>query len=81
MPPLPPGSGGGAHLLAREGLGESQFRRGDIHGGTLFMYLVEQVVLENLGKPEFLSSRENRGGTIFIYVPCGASSFRESGKA
>jgi hypothetical protein len=25
--------------LAREGLGESQFRRGDIHCGTLFMYL------------------------------------------
>jgi hypothetical protein len=28
-PPLVPG--GGAHLLAREGMGESQFRRGDIH--------------------------------------------------
>jgi hypothetical protein len=32
-PPLVPG--GGAHSLAREGVGESQFRRGDIHCGTL----------------------------------------------
>jgi hypothetical protein len=31
----PPVLGGGAHSLAREGLGESQFRRGDIHCGTL----------------------------------------------
>ncbi len=29
--PPPPVLGGGAHSLAREGLGESQFRRGDIH--------------------------------------------------
>jgi hypothetical protein len=26
--------------LAREGLGESQFRRGDIHCGTLYVYTV-----------------------------------------
>jgi hypothetical protein len=35
---VPPtfGSGGiGAHSLAREGVGESQFRRGDIHSGIL----------------------------------------------
>jgi hypothetical protein len=38
LPPPPPGSWGGAHSLAREGLGESQFRRGDLHGGTLFTY-------------------------------------------
>ncbi len=37
----PPGSGGrGTHLLAREGVGESQFRRGDIHCGTLYMYVL-----------------------------------------
>jgi hypothetical protein len=30
----PPVLGGGAHSLARKGLGESQFRRGDIHCGT-----------------------------------------------
>jgi hypothetical protein len=35
-PPL----GGGAHSLAREGLGESQFRRGDIHCGTLYTYVL-----------------------------------------
>ncbi len=28
-------SGGRAHSLAGEGLGEAQFRRGDIHCGTL----------------------------------------------
>jgi hypothetical protein len=41
--PHPPGSGGGAHSLARERLGESQFRRGDIHcggGGTLYKYVL-----------------------------------------
>jgi hypothetical protein len=32
--------GGGAHSLAREGLGESQFRRGDIHCGTLYIYVL-----------------------------------------
>jgi hypothetical protein len=32
----PPVLGGGAHSLAREGLGESQFRRGDIHCGSLY---------------------------------------------
>jgi hypothetical protein len=36
----PPVLGGGAHLLAREGLGESKFRRGDIHRGTLYMYVL-----------------------------------------
>jgi hypothetical protein len=33
--PLVPG--GGARSLAREGVGESQFRRGDIHCGTLYI--------------------------------------------
>ncbi len=36
-PPLVPG--GGAHSLAREGVGESQFRRGDIHYGTLYIHV------------------------------------------
>jgi hypothetical protein len=31
------GGGGGAHSLAGEGLGESQFRRGDIHCGVLYI--------------------------------------------
>jgi hypothetical protein len=34
-PPAFGSGGGGAHSLAGEGLGESQFRRGDIHCGTL----------------------------------------------
>jgi hypothetical protein len=34
-PPLVPG--GGAHLLAREGVGESQFRRGDRHWYSIYM--------------------------------------------
>ncbi len=36
--PPSPVLGGGAHSLAREGLGESQFRRGDIHCGTFYIY-------------------------------------------
>ncbi len=32
--------GGGAHSLARVGLRESQFRRGDIHRGTLYIYVL-----------------------------------------
>jgi hypothetical protein len=31
VPPPPLVPGGGAHSLAAEGVGESQFRRGDIH--------------------------------------------------
>jgi hypothetical protein len=38
--PLPPVLGGGAYSLAREGLGESQLRRGDIHCGTLYIYVL-----------------------------------------
>jgi hypothetical protein len=45
--PPPPVLGGGAHLLAsREGLGESQFRRGDIqYTAVLFIYtyFVEKI--------------------------------------
>jgi hypothetical protein len=38
-PPLPV-LGGGAQSLVREGLEESQFRRGDIHCGTLYIYVL-----------------------------------------
>ncbi len=38
LPPLVPG--GGANSLAREGVGESQLRRGDIHYGTLYTYVL-----------------------------------------
>jgi hypothetical protein len=40
VPPPLPVLGGGAHSLAREGLGKSQFRRGDIHCGTLYLYVL-----------------------------------------
>jgi hypothetical protein len=42
--PPPFGPGGRAHSLAGEGLGESQFRRGDIHCGALYKYFVVQVL-------------------------------------
>jgi hypothetical protein len=35
--PHPLGRGGRAHSLAGEGLGESQFRRWDIHCGALYI--------------------------------------------
>ncbi len=38
--PPPFGSGVGAHSLAREEVGESQFRRGDVHCGTLYIYVL-----------------------------------------
>jgi hypothetical protein len=38
--PSPLVPGGGAHSLAREGLGESQFRRGDVHCGTIYIYVL-----------------------------------------
>jgi hypothetical protein len=37
--PSPRFWGGGAHSLAREGAGESQFRRGYINCGTLYTYI------------------------------------------
>jgi hypothetical protein len=39
-PSPPPVFGGGEHSLAREGWGESQFRRGYIHCGTLYIYVL-----------------------------------------
>jgi hypothetical protein len=46
---------GGAHSLAREGLYgiESKFRRGDMHCGTLYVY-----VLRALGNPDNTSSED-----------------------
>jgi hypothetical protein len=41
VPPPPPSvRGGGAHSQAREGFGESQFRRGYIHCCTLYIYVL-----------------------------------------
>jgi hypothetical protein len=47
-PPHPLVPGGGAHSLAREGVGETQFQRGDIHRGTLYMYVLCAVVQTNI---------------------------------
>jgi hypothetical protein len=59
--PLPLVPGGGAHSLAREGLGESQFRRGDLHCGTLYMCVlcVPDVLRQDLdhGKDDISSQR------------------------
>ncbi len=50
--PPPRTGGGGAHSPAGEGLGESQLRRGDIHCGTLYIYVLcgvtEAKLRENL---------------------------------
>jgi hypothetical protein len=40
VPPPPLVPGGGVHSLAIEGVGESQFRRVDIHCGTLYIYVL-----------------------------------------
>ncbi len=42
-PPLVPG--GGAYSLTRERVGDSQFRRGDIHCGTLHIYVLYCISL------------------------------------
>ncbi len=45
VPPPPPlVQGGGAHSLAGEGVGWSQFRRGDRHCGTLGIYVLCEVL-------------------------------------
>jgi hypothetical protein len=38
--PPPPVTGGEAHSLTKDGLRESHFRRGDIHSGTLYIYVL-----------------------------------------
>ncbi len=38
--PPPPLARRGAHWLPRKGVGESQFRRGDIQCGTLYLYVL-----------------------------------------
>jgi hypothetical protein len=57
--PPPSGSWGGAHLLAREGVGQSQFRRGDMLCGTIYIY-----VLCGWGSPN-----SNEGTyTVVLYI-------------
>ncbi len=50
-PPPPPGSVGRGTLaesLVRQGLGESQFRRGDIHCDTLYIYVLCGLMEHNM---------------------------------
>jgi hypothetical protein len=55
--PHPPVLGGGAHSLAREGLGESQFRRGDRHCGTLYIYHTLCILLTVIREKKIISSK------------------------
>ncbi len=80
VPPF--GSGGGASSLAKEGVGESQFRRGDIHCGTLYMYvlcgcrdgferdLMREAVV-SLSLPLLLPSAIRRRTAVGPSQPCG----------
>jgi hypothetical protein len=49
LPPLVPG--GGAHSLAREGMGESPFQRRNIHRGTLHIYVLCAITLPQADPP------------------------------
>ncbi len=69
-PPPPPVLGRGAHPLAREGLGESQFRRGDIHCGTLYINVLCVVTIKEI-------SEEKKGYTSSLNV-CPANQLRNS---
>jgi hypothetical protein len=50
-PPPPQVLGGRVHSMAREGLGESQFRRGVIHCGTVLFMFTYFVVSSNTPPP------------------------------
>jgi hypothetical protein len=50
--------GGGAHSLAREGLGESQFQRGYIHCGTLTVVTIKEISEESRRVRSFFESAE-----------------------
>ncbi len=53
-PPYVPG--GAAHSLARKGLGESRFRRGDIHCGIVYTYIYFMIVIGGGGSKGFVRS-------------------------
>jgi hypothetical protein len=53
--------GGGAHLLAREGVGESQFQRGDIHYGTLYIYSIFFLISNQTDKGDETEGLEGEG--------------------
>ncbi len=68
----PPGSGGGAHSLAGEGVEGSQFQGGDIHCGTLYEYIC------TLGFR--LSDDKRRGGEHALHGPEGEAPPQDGGK-
>jgi hypothetical protein len=66
--PPPFGSGGrGAHSLAREGVGESQFQRGAIHCGTLYIYVLWGSGERNVAHVVSSGSRD----VVILWKECG----------
>jgi hypothetical protein len=64
--------GGGAHSLAREVLGESQFRRGDIHCGTLYSLHIRTLCCRNNDQAHACISSKNSlqesGQNLYIFT-------------
>jgi hypothetical protein len=60
--------GGEAHSLAGEGVGESQFRRGDKHCGTLGKYYVARMIERNssllMARNSVLLEEETKKGKL-----------------
>jgi hypothetical protein len=56
VPPPPLGPGGGAHSMTREGVGESQFRRGDIHFFVV-LFICMYFVVRSVGSVLYTSAR------------------------
>jgi hypothetical protein len=68
-PPSPPQIlGEGAHSLAREGLGDTQFRLGDINCGTLYIYVLCGIYLLTQQKRHLLFVGEKCIVLNFSYV-------------
>jgi hypothetical protein len=53
--------GGEAHSLAREGVGESQFRRGDKYCGTLYKYVLCAPPYQSKSEPVFVNFLRSPG--------------------
>ncbi len=63
-PSLVPGGGGEGTLASRRGSGRSQFQRGDIHCGTLVIY----VLCVWIYIPFLLQDMEGREGLLLVYI-------------
>ncbi len=78
-PPFPPG-GGGSHSLGGKGAGESKFRRGDVHCGTLWpilSYLSPFSLSFSLGGPKYKNqcSAQTRTGMGLLGKPPAEKQF------